>query len=140
MRVRDDGMTTWAEIHSKLDEACGYIRKEISLQPDIGIILGTGLGSLVDGMELMGTIEYEKIPHFPTSTVESHHGRLLFGILRGKRVVCMQGRFHYYEGYTLRQIAFPIRVMKMLGAKSLIASNAAASASLGPRATAMNHA
>ncbi len=118
-------MQNWTEIHQKLDDAVGHIRKSVDLEPEIGIILGTGLGSLVDGMEVTAQIEYDEIPHFPTSTVESHHGRLLFGHLSGRAVVCMQGRFHYYEGYSFRQIAFPIRVMKLLGVKSLIASNAA---------------
>lgn len=118
-------MQTWTEIHQKLNDAVAHIRKSVELEPEIGIILGTGLGSLVDGMEITAQIEYDDIPHFPTSTVDSHHGRLLFGHLGGKAVVCMQGRFHYYEGYSFRQIAFPIRVMKLLGVKSLIASNAA---------------
>ncbi|MCD6249101.1 MAG: purine-nucleoside phosphorylase [candidate division Zixibacteria bacterium] len=118
-------MQNWTEINQKLKDAITYIKKTVAFEPEIGIILGTGLGSLVDGMELVGKIEYDDIPHFPTSTVESHHGRLLFGHLRGKPVVCMQGRFHYYEGYSFRQIAFPVRVMKQLGVRSLIVSNAA---------------
>jgi purine-nucleoside phosphorylase len=118
-------MQNWTEIHQHLDDAVAFITKTVKFEPEIGIILGTGLGSLVDGIELAGTIEYDDIPHFPTSTVESHHGRLLFGHLRGKPVICMQGRFHFYEGYSFRQIAFPIRVMKRLGVRSLIASNAA---------------
>lgn len=116
---------TWDEIHTMLDEAVAHIRKTIVLKPQIGIILGTGLGSLVDGIDMVGTVGYETIPHFPVSTVESHAGRLLFGHLKGKPVVCMQGRFHYYEGYTFQQIAFPIRVMKKLGMETLIVSNAA---------------
>lgn len=123
--MNNDGMQTWAEIRQKVGEATEFINGRVSFQPEIGIILGTGLGTLVNGMELAGEVPYEDIPHFPTSTVESHHGRLLFGTLEGKRVVCMQGRFHYYEGYSFRQIVFPIRVMKMLGVSSLIASNAA---------------
>ena len=123
--MNNNVMQTWAEIHKNMDEAVAFITGRVRLKPQIGIILGTGLGSLVDGMELVGAVEYEDIPHFPTSTVESHHGRLLFGRLKGKDVVCMQGRFHYYEGYSFRQIAFPIRVMKQLGIHSLIASNAA---------------
>lgn len=118
-------MHSWEEIHRMLDEATAYINSQIRFQPDIGIILGTGLGSLVDGIELAGTVDYDKIPHFPVSTVESHAGRLLFGTLRGKRVVCMQGRFHFYEGYSFQQIAFPVRVLKKLGMKTLIVSNAA---------------
>lgn len=123
--MKDSDMRSWQDIHSQLDDAVNFINHRVAFEPEIGIILGTGLGSLVDGMEMVGTIEYDDIPHFPTSTVESHHGRLLFGRLKGKAVVCMQGRFHYYEGYSFRQIAFPIRIMKKLGVRSLIASNAA---------------
>ena len=115
----------WDDTVKMIDEAVTFISKEISFDPTIGIILGTGLGSLVDGIELVGTVDYDRIPHFPVSTVESHHGRLLFGKLRGKKVVCMQGRFHFYEGYSMRQIAFPVRVMKRLGMETLIVSNAA---------------
>lgn len=118
-------MHTVEEFHKQLNEAVAYIKSQISHQPKIGIILGTGLGSLVDGIEMIGTVDYDKIPHFPVSTVESHAGRLLFGHLRGKPVVCMQGRFHYYEGYSFQQIAFPVRVMKALGMETLIVSNAA---------------
>ncbi|HWR81805.1 MAG TPA: purine-nucleoside phosphorylase [Candidatus Deferrimicrobium sp.] len=113
------------DLHRMRREAVSYIQSTIRLQPRIGIILGTGLGSLVDGIEMTGSVGYDKIPHFPVSTVESHAGRLLFGHLRGKPVVCMQGRFHYYEGYTFQQIAFPVRVMKALGIDTLIVSNAA---------------
>ncbi len=118
-------MNTPEEINRMLGEAVEYIKSQISFEPRVGIILGTGLGSLVDGIEMVGTVDYDKIPHFPVSTVESHAGRLLFGNLRGKQVVCMQGRFHYYEGYSFRQIAFPIRVLKALGMKTLVVSNAA---------------
>ncbi len=123
--MKDDGMQSWTEIHQKLDEAVDFIAGQLTFKPQIGIILGTGLGSLVDGMEMSGSVEYDDIPHFATSTVESHHGRLLFGRLKGKPVVCMQGRFHYYEGYSFRQIVFPVWVMNQLGVRSLIASNAA---------------
>jgi purine-nucleoside phosphorylase len=112
------------QMRTMLDEASGYIKSQIQFEPKIGIILGTGLGSLVNGLQITGTVEYDRIPHFPVSTVESHHGKLLFGTLRGKPVVCMQGRFHYYEGYSLQQIAFPIRVLKTLGMETLIVSNA----------------
>lgn len=108
-----------------LNDAVGYITSQIAFTPRIGIILGTGLGKLVDGIDMVGTVSYEKIPHFPVSTVESHAGRLLFGRLRGKPVVCMQGRFHYYEGYSFPQIAFPVRTLKALGIHTLIVSNAA---------------
>lgn len=118
-------MNSTDELHRQLDDAVDYIKKQITFTPKVGIILGTGLGSLVDGIDMVGTVDYDKIPHFPVSTVESHAGRLLFGNLQEKPVVCMQGRFHYYEGYSLQQIAFPIRVMKRLGIESLIVSNAA---------------
>ena len=118
-------MRTVEQFHKELDEAVAYIKSQITIEPTIGIILGTGLGSLVDGIEMVGTVDYDKIPHFPVSTVESHAGRLLFGNLKGKTVVCMQGRFHYYEGYSFQQIAFPVRVMKALGMETLIVSNAA---------------
>ncbi|HKK20010.1 MAG TPA: purine-nucleoside phosphorylase [candidate division Zixibacteria bacterium] len=118
-------MQTVAEFHKMLDEAVAFIKKQVNFEPKIGIILGTGLGSLVDGIEMVDTVGYDKIPHFPVSTVESHAGRLLFGNLRGKKVVCMQGRFHFYEGYSFQQIAFPVRVMKALGMETLIVSNAA---------------
>ena len=118
-------MQTIEEFHKMLGEAVSYIQSQVKLKPSIGIILGTGLGSLVDGIEMTGSVNYDKIPHFPVSTVESHAGRLLFGHLRGKPVVCMQGRFHYYEGYTFQQIVFPVRVMKALGIGTLIVSNAA---------------
>lgn len=109
----------------EIREAAQFISSKTELQPTIGIILGTGLGSLVDGINLSATVEYENIPHFPVSTVESHHGRLLIGELAGKSVVCMQGRFHFYEGYSFGQIVFPVRVMKELGIDTLIVSNAA---------------
>lgn len=109
----------------EIREAAQFISSKAELKPTIGIILGTGLGSLVDGINLSTTVEYENIPHFPVSTVESHHGRLLMGELAGKSVVCMQGRFHFYEGYSFGQIVFPVRVMKELGIETLIVSNAA---------------
>ncbi len=107
-----------------IKDAADFIRQETKIVPRAGIILGTGLGSLADGIEIDSTINYENIPHFPVSTVESHKGRLLFGKLKGKPVVAMQGRFHYYEGYTLKQVTFPVRVMKELGIDTLIVSNA----------------
>ncbi len=117
-------MNSVEEYNRMLDEAVAYIKTQTDFKPQIGIILGTGLGSLVDGIEMVKTIEYDDIPNFPVSTVESHHGRLLFGHLSGKPVICMQGRFHYYEGYSFKQITFPIRVMKQLGMETLIVSNA----------------
>ncbi len=106
-------------------EAVAYIKAQLDFKPETGIILGTGLGGLVKLMEVEKEIEYDNIPHFPVSTVESHHGKLLLGTLNGKKVIVMQGRFHYYEGYTLKQVTFPVRVMKLLGIKQLFVSNAA---------------
>jgi purine-nucleoside phosphorylase len=108
----------------QIKETIDSIRKDTKASPAIGIILGTGLGALADEIQKETVITYDKIPHFPISTVESHAGRLLFGKLGGKDVVAMQGRFHYYEGYTLQQVTYPVRVMKELGVKTLIVSNA----------------
>ncbi len=100
------------------------VRTTSDSDPDVGVILGTGLGGLVEEIEVSAEIAYGDIPGFPLSTVESHAGRLLFGILGGKNVVAMQGRFHRYEGYSMQQIVFPVRVMHALGARTLIVSNA----------------
>jgi purine-nucleoside phosphorylase len=118
-------MYTVEEQRTMIREAVEFIKSQVDFTPKIGIILGTGLGSLVDGIEMVGTVGYDTIPHFPVSTVESHAGRLLLGNLKGKPVICMQGRFHFYEGYSFQQIGFPIRVMKHLGMETLIVSNAA---------------
>jgi purine-nucleoside phosphorylase len=116
------------ELREQIREAVEFIRTWTRLKPEIGIILGTGLGGLAKEIRKEVVIDYEEIPHFPISTVESHHGKLIFGRLAGKRVVAMQGRFHYYEGYTMQQITFPVRVMGAkggLGVKTLLISNAA---------------
>ena len=110
-----------------LEEATQYIQEQYSTSPEFGIILGTGLGSLVDEVSIDHSIDYEQIPNFPLSTVESHSGRLIFGSLRGKSVVVMQGRFHYYEGYSMQEVTFPVRVLKNLGITKLFISNAAGS-------------
>ena len=101
-----------------------YLKKVTDFQPEIGIILGTGLGGLVDEIKTEKSISYKEIPNFPVSTVEGHQGKLIFGLLGNKKVIAMQGRFHFYEGYTMSQIVFPIRVMKFLGINKLIVSNA----------------
>jgi len=111
-------------LKQQITEAVNFIRSKTKSEPRIGIILGTGLGSLASGIKFETTVGYETIPHFPVSTVESHAGKLLFGDLGGKKVVAMQGRFHYYEGYSMQQVTFPVRVMKALGIKILIVSNA----------------
>ena len=117
-------MQTIKQFQADLKEATDFIQNKTDIKPEIGIILGTGLGSLVNGIDLSIEVDYDDIPHFPVSTVESHHGKLLFGKLKGKDVVCMQGRFHYYEGYSFQQIVFPVRVMGQLGIKTLVVSNA----------------
>lgn len=108
----------------KINESLEVIHTYTKEEYPIGIILGTGLGGLVKEIEIEHQIEYERIPHFPISTVESHHGRLFFGKVADKKVVVMQGRFHYYEGYSMQEITYPVRVMKFLGVKTLLVSNA----------------
>ncbi len=113
-----------------LEEACTYIRHLYKGAPEIGIILGTGLGGLVKDIEIEREIAYNFIPHFPISTVESHFGKLIFGKMGNKEVVAMQGRLHFYEGYSMQEITFPVRVLKMLGIKHLFVSNAAGALNL----------
>lgn len=108
----------------KRNEALSYLKEQTDHKPDYLIILGTGLGRLADEIDIIDRIPYSDIPHFPISTVEGHAGRLLFGTLSGKKVVAMQGRFHYYEGYGMQDIAFPPRVLHAMGAETLIVSNA----------------
>ncbi|RLD52241.1 MAG: purine-nucleoside phosphorylase, partial [Bacteroidetes bacterium] len=108
----------------KIEEIAKFVNKKVDFKPEIGIVLGTGLGGLVNEIEITATLAYKDIPHFPVSTVEGHQGQLIFGKLGGKNVVAMQGRFHYYEGYSMQEVGFPIRVLKFLGIKLLILSNA----------------
>ncbi len=112
---------------NSIKNAAAYIAERTGFTPEVGIILGTGLGGLVEKIEIEHSIPYSEIPGFPVSTVEGHSGRLIMGVLGGKKVVAMQGRFHYYEGYTAQQVVFPVRVMKFLGIKTLFVSNAAGS-------------
>ena len=109
----------------KINQTANYIRSRVSDMPKTAIILGTGLGALVDHIEDKLYIPYSEIPNFPVSTVEGHSGNLIFGRLGNKRVMAMQGRFHFYEGYSMKEVTFPIRVMKALGIKTLFVSNAA---------------
>lgn len=109
---------------TKFKESYEYIQSRTNVKPTIGIILGTGLGGLVKEINIIDEISYEDIPNFPVSTVQSHSGKLIFGELGGKHVVAMQGRFHYYEGYTMQEVTFPVRVMKFLGIEKLFLSNA----------------
>ncbi|HBB24763.1 MAG TPA: purine-nucleoside phosphorylase [Bacteroidetes bacterium] len=113
-----------SQLLEQIDQAVTAIRGTTVSSPRIGIILGTGLGALVSRIEIDATIAYESIPNFPVSTVESHSGRLVFGRIGQHEVVVMQGRFHQYEGYSLQQVTFPVRVMKALGVSVLIVSNA----------------
>lgn len=114
-------------IMDRLNEAAYFIRQRTKFEPDFGIILGTGLGNLVSHIKVEAEINYSLIPHFQVSTVESHSGKLIFGTIGSKKVVAMQGRFHYYEGYTMEEVVFPVRTMKVLGIKKLFISNAAGS-------------
>jgi len=107
-----------------IKETTSYINGKTGFEPQVGIILGTGLGGLVKEIEILHSLDYEDIPNFPVSTVDGHKGRLIFGMLAGKRVVAMQGRFHFYEGYTMQEVTFPVRVLKYLGIKHLLVSNA----------------
>jgi purine-nucleoside phosphorylase len=108
----------------KLEETAAYLKSKGAFEPKIGLILGSGLGDLADQLEEPTAIAYENIPHFPVSTVEGHAGRLVFGRLGGKSVVAMQGRFHYYEGYSMQEVTYPVRVMKELGVEVLFVTNA----------------
>jgi purine-nucleoside phosphorylase len=112
------------ELYEQIQEAKRYIQARWPGQPRVGIILGTGLGGLVEEIEAPATFPYAELPHFPVATVVSHAGRLVCGRLAGKVVMAMEGRFHFYEGYSLKQITFPVRVMKALGCEVLIVSNA----------------
>ncbi|MBL7815273.1 MAG: purine-nucleoside phosphorylase [Saprospiraceae bacterium] len=110
-------------LYEQIQEAVDYIRLYTDFTPQYGIILGTGLGNLTDDLLIACEIEYRDIPHFPVSTVQSHKGKLVFGYLEGQAVVVMAGRFHYYEGYSARQVTFPVRVLKALGIETLIITN-----------------
>jgi len=127
-----ENIAEMTDLKQAIKQATEFIRGKTEFVPRIGIILGTGLGTLAEGIKVEAKISYKEIPFFPISTVESHAGRLIFGELfpqsgilgTGKKVVAMQGRFHYYEGYSMKQVTFPVRVMKALGAKVLLVSNA----------------
>jgi len=114
---------TAADLHQRVERAFETIRARSGLVPDVAVILGTGLGGLAKEIEVETAIPYQEIPGFPLSTVESHAGRLLLGRLRGKAVVAMQGRLHRYEGYSLQEVTFPVRVMRALGARVLVVTN-----------------
>ena len=109
----------------KINRATAYLRERIAgFQPEVGIILGTGLGGFAEKIEAEHVVDYKDIPEFPVSTVQGHAGRMIFGTVAGRRVVAMQGRFHYYEGYPMAQVTLPVRVMALLGIRCLFVSNA----------------
>ena len=112
-------------LYEKIQESAKYIGSKINIKPQIGLILGSGLGVLGDEVENPTIIKYNEVPNFPVSTVEGHAGQLVIGKLEGKDVVVMQGRFHYYEGYPMQDVTFPVRVMKALGVETIIVTNAA---------------
>lgn len=116
--------TVLKEMWQQIEEAAGFIRTKTDFEPEIGLILGTGLGELGHRIENECSIAYGDVPHFVESTATSHDGKLVFGMLGGRRVIAMQGRVHYYEGYSMQQITLPVRVMKALGCKALLMSNA----------------
>ena len=113
-----------------IEETVTYLKDKGFETPEIGIILGTGLGQLINEIDILKEVSYNHIPNFPTATVEFHKGKLIYGILAGKKVVVMQGRFHVYEGYTLQDVTYPVRVMEKLGIKTLLVSNAAGAINL----------
>jgi len=116
-------------LYDQIQEALAFIKTRTDFQPDYGIILGTGLSGLAEEIEKVCVIPYGDIPHFPVSTVQSHAGELVFGHLAGQKVVVMAGRFHFYEGYSMQQVTFPVRILKFLGIQRLVISNAAGSVS-----------
>jgi len=111
----------------QLEETVSYLQGRGITSPEVGIVLGTGLGKFIAKMRVIVRIPYADIPHFPVATVEFHHGNLVYGEVAGRNVLAMQGRFHYYEGYTMQQVTFPVRVMKRLGVRTLLLSNASGS-------------
>lgn len=113
-----------------IKETANYLKDKGFDHPEIGIILGTGLGQLIDELEIIKEVSYNHIPNFPTATVEFHKGKLIYGVLEGKKVVVMQGRFHIYEGYTLQDVTYPVRVMEKLGIHTLLVSNASGAINL----------
>ena len=110
---------------NKVDEAVSFLKKKIQRKPSVVIILGTGLGGLIDSITVDSILPYAQIPHFPISTVKSHQGNLIFGKLQDKNLAVLQGRFHFYEGYSTRELTFPLRTLSLLGTETLIVTNAA---------------
>ncbi len=113
-----------------INETVDYLKDKGFENPEVGIILGTGLGQLINDVEIIKEVSYNHIPNFPTATVEFHKGKLIFGKLAGKKVIVMQGRFHLYEGYSLQDVTYPVRIMEKLGITTLLVSNAAGAINL----------
>lgn len=111
-------------MYGKIQETAEFIKKKTNFNPDIGIVLGTGLGNFIDHINIHHSIPYHEIPHFPVSTVKGHQGMLILGKVNGVNIAALKGRFHYYEGYTMQEVTFPVRVMKYLGIRHLFLSNA----------------
>jgi purine-nucleoside phosphorylase len=126
LKTKQHTMITYEQIQ----DTATYLQSKGIEKPQVGIILGTGLGGLVEHISIIKEIDYATIPHFPVSTVESHKGKLIYGELEGKKILAMQGRFHFYEGYNMQQITLPVRVMKLLGIQQLLISNAAGAVNL----------
>ena len=112
-------------MEKRFKESLDYLKSQTGSVPETGIILGTGLGNLVNDIDIIEEVSYQDIPHFPVSTVEGHHGKLIFGHLSDRNVVAMKGRFHYYEGYSMEEVTYPVRILKLLGIKDIFISNAA---------------
>lgn len=111
-------------MYEKIQETAKFIKEKTNFNPEVGIVLGTGLGNFIDQIEVLHSIPYAEIPNFPVSTVKGHHGKLIFGNIKNTPVVALKGRFHYYEGYTMQEVTLPIRVLKYLGIQHLFLSNA----------------
>jgi purine-nucleoside phosphorylase len=122
--MKTNGNNSFKIMWEQVQETVNYIKKATSFSPDYGVILGSGLGSFTEDIQITHVLPYAAIPNFPISTVQGHQGALVFGTIGTKKVVAMQGRFHYYEGYSMTQVTFPVRVMKALGVSKLIVSNA----------------
>jgi purine-nucleoside phosphorylase len=114
-----------SDLHQRIEESVQALQSLAPFEPEVALILGTGLGQVANGIKVVTTVPYGEIPHFVLSTVESHKGNLIFGTLSGRNIVAMEGRFHYYEGYSMTEVTFPVRVLRRLGAKALIIASAA---------------
>jgi len=117
-------MNKYATMYEQIQETVAYLRSRTNIEPQVGIILGTGLGNFISQIEVTHRIPYQEIPHFPISTVKGHQGTLIFGTINKMPVVALKGRFHFYEGYSMQQVTFPVRVLKFLGIRHLFLSNA----------------